>query len=48
MSKIREEFINRWIVQEISLMKNQMLKRVNNFGETYGIMRKNMKEMQNG
>ena len=34
--------------KEISIMKNQMLKRVNNFGVTYGIMRKNMKEMQNG
>ena len=32
---------------EISIMKNQMLKSVNNFGVTYGIMRKNMKEMQN-
>ena len=32
---------------EISIMKNQMLKRVNSFGVTYGIMRKNMKEMQN-
>ena len=29
-------------------MKNQMLKRVNNFGVTYEVMRKNMKEMQNG
>ena len=29
-------------------MKNQMLNRVNSFGVTYGIMRKNMKEMQNG
>ena len=28
--------------------KKQMLKRINNFGVTYGIMRKNMKEMQNG
>ena len=28
-------------------MKNQILKRVINFGVTYGIMRKNMKEMQN-
>ena len=29
-------------------MKNQMLKSVNNFRVTYGIIRKNMKEMQNG
>ena len=29
-------------------MKNQMLKRANNFGVTYGIMRKNIKEIQNG
>ena len=29
-------------------MKNKMLKTVNNFGVTYEIMRKNMKEMQNG
>ena len=29
-------------------MKNQMLKKVNNFDVTYGIMRKNMKEIQNG
>ena len=28
--------------------ENQMLKRVNILGVTYGIMRKNMKEMQNG
>ena len=29
-------------------MKNQILKRVNNFEVTYGIMRKNMTEMENG
>ena len=29
-------------------MKNQMLKRANSFGVTYGIMRKNIKEIQNG
>ena len=29
-------------------MKNEMLNRKNNFEVTYGIMRKNMKEMQNG
>ena len=29
-------------------MKNPMLKRGNNFGVTCGIIRKNMKEMQNG
>ena len=29
-------------------MENQMLKKVNNFGVTYGIMTKNKKEMQNG
>ena len=29
-------------------MRNQMLKRVNNFEVTYGIMRKNMKEIENG
>ena len=29
-------------------MKNKMLKRVYNFEVIYGIMRKNMKEMQNG
>ena len=29
-------------------MENQMLKRVNYFGVTYEIMRKDMKEMQNG
>ena len=29
-------------------MKNQMLKRANNFGVTYVIMRKNIKEIQNG
>ena len=34
------------MVKEISIMKNQMMKRVNNFGVTYGIMRKSMKEMQ--
>ena len=44
----QKEFINRWMVSEISIMKDQMLKRVNNFGLTYGLMRKNMREMQNG
>ena len=34
--------------RKYNIKKNQMLKRVNNFGVTYGIMRKNMKEMQNG
>ena len=29
-------------------MKNKTLKRVSNFRVTYGIMRNNMKEMQNG
>ena len=29
------------------MIKKQMLKRVNNFGVAYGIMRKNMKGMQN-
>ena len=43
-----KEFISRWMVSEISIMNDQMLKRVNNFGVTYGIMRKNMKEVQNG
>ena len=35
-------------MSETSIMKKQMLKRANNFGVTYEIMRKNMKEMQNG
>ena len=36
-------------IRNINIEKTkQMLKRVNNFGVTYGIMRKNMKEMQNG
>ena len=29
-------------------MKNQMLKKANNFEVTYEIMRKSTKEMQNG
>ena len=43
-----KQFINRWMVSEISIMKEQMLKRVNNFGLIYRIMRKNTKQIQNG
>ena len=43
LPKIRKKFINRRMILETSIMKNQILKRVNNFGLTYGAMRKNMK-----
>ena len=32
----QKKLINRWIVSEISIIKNQILKTVNNFGVTQG------------